>query len=51
MGLNTILFVTEKNKIVKWILTIDKVGFPVHPENIKDSTQKNIKKSPEEKLF
>lgn len=43
VGPNTILSVTEGDKIVWWIWAKAKVGSPVHPENIKDSIQKILK--------
>lgn len=51
MGPNTILSVTEEDKIVKWILAKAKVGFPVHPDNIKDSIQKILKSCPRKNPF
>jgi len=51
MGPNTILSFNEEDKIVKWILAKAKVGFPVHPENIKDSIQKILKSFPRKNPF
>lgn len=51
MGPNTILSEAEESKIVKWILAKAKVGFPVHPENIKDSIQKILQSSPRKNPF
>lgn len=51
MGPNTILSLNEEDKIVKWILAKAKVGFPVHPENIKDSIQKVLKSFPRKNPF
>jgi len=51
MGPSTILSLNEEDKIVNWILAKAKVGFPVHPENIKDSIQKILKSFPRKNPF
>lgn len=51
MGPSTILSLNEEDKIVNWILAKAKVGFPVHPENIKDSIQKVLKSFPRKNPF
>lgn len=51
MGPSTILSLNEKDKIVSWILAKAKVGFPVHPKNIKDSIQKVLKRFPRKNPF
>lgn len=43
MGPQTVLTQFEENKIASWILAKAKVGFPVHPENLKDSIQSLLK--------
>lgn len=51
MGPKTILTQFEENKIASWILAKAKVGFPVHPENVKDSIQSLLKDSQRENPF
>ncbi|KAE9531445.1 hypothetical protein AGLY_010651 [Aphis glycines] len=43
MGPPTVLSDSEENRIVKWILAKARVGFPIHPETLKDSIQKLLK--------
>lgn len=45
MGPLTVLTEYEERKVVNWILSKAKVGFPVHPENVKDSIQTVLKES------
>lgn len=45
MGPPTVLSVSKKNRIVKWILAKARVGFPRHPETLKDSIKKILKES------
>lgn len=40
------LSVDEENKTVNRILSNAKVGFPVHPEQVKDSIQSVLKNHP-----
>jgi len=41
----------RKIKLFIWILAKAKVGFPVHPENIKNSIQKVLKSFPRKTPF
>jgi len=43
MGPQTILTEVEEGRIANWILSKAKVGFPVNPENVKDSIQNFLK--------
>lgn len=39
LGPKTVLSREEETRIVNWISSTAKVGFPVHPEEVKDSVQ------------
>ncbi|XP_022180196.1 uncharacterized protein LOC111040570 [Myzus persicae] len=39
LGPKTVLTCEEETRIVNWIVSTAKVGFPVHPEEVKDSVQ------------
>lgn len=39
LGPKTVLTCEEETRIVNWIVSIAKVGFPVHPEELKNSVQ------------
>jgi len=51
MGPPSVLSVDEESQIVNWILSNAKVGFPVHPEQLKDSVQSVLKESPKQNPF
>lgn len=51
MGPPSVLSVDKENQIVNWILSNAKVGFPVHPEQLKDSVQSVLKESPKQNNF
>lgn len=51
MGPPTVLSDSEESRIVNWILTKARVGFPILPEILKDSIQKILKESNEPNLF
>lgn len=43
MGSATYLSQEEENRVREWILNNAKVGFPLHPNDVKDSVQKVLK--------
>lgn len=45
MGSQTILTEVQESRIANWILSKAKVGFPVIPENVKDSIEILLKES------
>jgi len=51
MGPLSVLSVDKENQIVNWILSNAKFGFPVHPEQLKDSVQSVLKESPKQNPF
>jgi len=51
MGPPSVLLVDQENQIVNWILSNGKVGFSVHPEQLKDSVQSVLKESPKQNPF
>lgn len=51
MGPPSVLSVDQEAKIINWILSNAKVGFPVYPEQVKDSIQSILKESLKKKSF
>ncbi|KAJ8981850.1 hypothetical protein NQ317_017528 [Molorchus minor] len=45
MGPSTFLTPDEETRLVTWIISKAKLGFPIHPEEVKDSVQKVLKES------
>lgn len=43
MGPSPVLTSTEEDRLEKWILDKAKLGFPMHPEDVKDAVQKVLK--------
>lgn len=51
MGPSTYLTTEEENRIKQWILENAKVGFPLHPDDVKDSVQRVLRSSQKRNPF
>nr|CAI5857573.1 unnamed protein product [Callosobruchus analis] len=51
MGPDTVLSIEEEYKLEKWILSKALLGFPMHPDEVKDSVQKVLKETKRENPF
>jgi len=51
MGPPSVLSIDQESQIVNWIMSNAKVGFPVHPEQLKDSVHCVLKESPKQNCF
>lgn len=51
MGPSTVLAPQEEDRLVKWILSKAKLGFPMHPESVKDAVQNVLKEVPRPNKF
>ncbi|XP_071642849.1 uncharacterized protein [Temnothorax longispinosus] len=51
MGPKSILTEAEEDRLEKWILGKAQVGFPMHPDEVKDAVQRVIEECPRENPF
>uniref|UniRef100_A0A6V7J7M7 HTH psq-type domain-containing protein n=1 Tax=Bracon brevicornis TaxID=1563983 RepID=A0A6V7J7M7_9HYME len=50
-GPDAVLTVDEENRLEKWIINKAKLGFPMHPEEVKNAVQSVLKESPRPSCF